>query len=462
MSIQPQPLTPRRSYPLLAWLIILAVVVFIVLRVRSQAEKQQPRIESQMDAFQTRLLIGSARLHPSSRTQFAEQATKLADTRSCYQQLRLVLIVEELQGSEVAGKRLREIRERISTSKLPATEEEKKLLGLLEDVVDQRSLTPLEENELEDAFGWLVKLVLSPPESAEHQRLLGQAERTALVVQGFLVAGFVACLLGAILLALVVRSYRRGRLRSGLAPHRGNGGVYAETFALWMLLYVGTSALVSRFAGPALPILARESVMLATLVALIWPWFRGVSWTELRQDLGLTTGQGAGKEVLFGLGTNVASLPILVLVFALLLMVLRQVRQHTGGSDPFGPGLPPTHPAAEILLRGSVWEKVQVVLAAALLAPLIEEILFRGLLYRHLREATVKLGSAASVVLSGVLSGLIFAVIHPQGLLAVPVLTILALAFALVREWRGSLIPCMVAHGVHNAVVTLVLIGMAG
>jgi len=439
------------------------VVVFIVLRVRSQAEKQQQRIESQIEAFQTRLLIGSARLHPSSRTQFAEQAMKLAGTRSCFQQLQLVLIVEELQGSEAARKRLREIRERISTSALPATEEEKKLLGLLEDVVEQRALTPREENELKDAFGWLAKLVLSPPESAEHERLLSQAERTALVVQVFLVAGFVACVLGAILLALVVASFRKGRLRSGLAPPSGNGGVYAETFALWMLLYVGISALVARFAGQAVPILARESVMLATLMVLVWPWLRGVSWKELRQDLGLTTGQGAGKEVLFGLGTNLASLPILVLVFALLSMVLRQLRQATEGGDPFGPGLPPPHPAAEILLRGSVWDKVQVVLAAALLAPLVEEILFRGLLYRHLREATIRLGPTASVLVSGVLSGLVFAVIHPQGLLAVPLLTVLALAFALVREWRGSLIPCVVAHGVNNAVVTLVLIGgMAG
>jgi len=73
------------------------------------------------------------------------------------------------------------------------------------------------------------------------------------------------------------------------------------------------------------------------------------------------------------------------------------------------------------------------------------------------------LGPTASVLVSGVLSGLVFAVIHPQGLLAVPLLTVLALAFALVREWRGSLIPCVVAHGVNNAVVTLVLIGgMAG
>jgi membrane protease YdiL (CAAX protease family) len=58
-----------------------------------------------------------------------------------------------------------------------------------------------------------------------------------------------------------------------------------------------------------------------------------------------------------------------------------------------------------------------------------------------------------SVLLSAVVLSFIFAVIHPQGLIAVPVLMALAFAFALAREWRVSLIPAMVAHGVSNGVV---------
>ncbi len=457
MSDEPERIAPRRSYPLPAWLIILAVVVFIVLRVRSQTEKQLQRIEPQLEDSQARWLIGAAHLHPTSRKDLARQATELAGNRSCIQQLRLVLLLEELQGPEAARKRLEAIRQRMD-SDLAASEEDRKLLTLLEKVVDQRSLTAPEENELEDAFGWLATFALSPPESAEHQRLLGQAKRTALAAQTFLLAGFLGCVLGAFLLALLVQGYRKGRVRSGLAPGQGNGGVYAETFALWMLLYLGFSALAGQVVGKAAPLLVREAVVLATLAALFWPWLRGVSWRELRQDLGLTTGKGVGKEALFGLGTNLASLPILALLFVLLGTVLRLVRQHAGGSDSSGPGIPVSHPVEEILLRGSVWDKVQVVLAAAVLAPLVEEILFRGLLYRHLREATAKLGTTGSVVVSGVLSGLVFAAIHPQGLLAVPLLGLLALAFALVREWRNSLIACMVAHGVNNAVVTLVFI----
>jgi membrane protease YdiL (CAAX protease family) len=81
-------------------------------------------------------------------------------------------------------------------------------------------------------------------------------------------------------------------------------------------------------------------------------------------------------------------------------------------------------------------------------------------LYRHLRELT-RIGPVwLSVLSSALFSSFIFAVIHPQGLLAVPVLMGLAIVFALTREWRGTLIPCMVAHGMSNAMVLLLNIGM--
>ena len=59
-------------------------------------------------------------------------------------------------------------------------------------------------------------------------------------------------------------------------------------------------------------------------------------------------------------------------------------------------------------------------------------------------------------------SSFIFAVIHPQGLLAVPMLMALACGFVLAREWRATLVPCMVAHGVHNGLTLLLAIAMLG
>ncbi len=79
--------------------------------------------------------------------------------------------------------------------------------------------------------------------------------------------------------------------------------------------------------------------------------------------------------------------------------------------------------------------------------------MFRGVLYRHLRDATGGAGRVLSVVLSAAPSALVFAIIHPQGWVAVPALMALAVSFSLAREWRGTLIPCMIVHGISNGVV---------
>ena len=81
--------------------------------------------------------------------------------------------------------------------------------------------------------------------------------------------------------------------------------------------------------------------------------------------------------------------------------------------------------------------------------------MFRGVLYRHLREASCLLRYATSVLLSILVVSFLFAAIHPQGLVAIPPLMGLAVAFNLIREWRGTLVPGMVAHGVHNGLLML-------
>jgi len=55
---------------------------------------------------------------------------------------------------------------------------------------------------------------------------------------------------------------------------------------------------------------------------------------------------------------------------------------------------------------------------------------------------------------------MLFAAVHPQGWTGAPVLAAMALSFALVREWRGSLVAPMLMHGMWNGLV-LVLVRVA-
>ena len=105
-----------------------------------------------------------------------------------------------------------------------------------------------------------------------------------------------------------------------------------------------------------------------------------------------------------------------------------------------------------------MWQKVQLLTVACIAAPIVEETMFRGVLYRHLRQSTRGIGTAASIAISILIMSFVFAAIHPQGLVAIPVLMSLAIAFALAREWRGSLVPSMVMHAVNNGLAMTVLI----
>lgn len=77
-----------------------------------------------------------------------------------------------------------------------------------------------------------------------------------------------------------------------------------------------------------------------------------------------------------------------------------------------------------------------------LVAPIVEETLFRGLLYPMLRKKT-------GAVVAAVLSSLLFAAMHGNAVQAVAVIP-LGLMLALVAERTGRVWPCVVLHLAYN------------
>ena len=82
------------------------------------------------------------------------------------------------------------------------------------------------------------------------------------------------------------------------------------------------------------------------------------------------------------------------------------------------------------------------------MAPIFEEILFRGVLYGALR-------SRFSVVQAAVVSSIIFAGVHGYGLVDFFAVTSSGFLYAMTYEYTRSLVPCAVAHGLHNLSVVL-------
>ncbi len=105
----------------------------------------------------------------------------------------------------------------------------------------------------------------------------------------------------------------------------------------------------------------------------------------------------------------------------------------------------------------SVSSDVLFALLFTVAAPVAEELLFRGLLFRTLRDGIMgRLGRRWGVALGALLSGVIFGGIHIGGGQDdfLPVLMMLGVLLALAYQWSGTLYVPVVLHSVNNALAT--------
>jgi membrane protease YdiL (CAAX protease family) len=310
---------------------------------------------------------------------------------------------------------------------------------------------------------WFGDLALAPKEGPEEARsaVLAPAWRTLAVYGAGLtwygllgLAGLFGLVLGFVLVVL-------GYLRFGLTPGPGRSTIYLETFTLWMVLFIILGFAAGQLAPRDARFLFAAAASVLSLAVLAWPVVRGVPWTEMRHEIGLTAGRRPLLEPIIGFGCYAMMLPLMGA--ALIVTVLLVRRQLGGATDSFEPADMPSHPAVEWLARASWRTRLEILLLGCVTAPLIEEIMFRGVLHRHLRDTMPRLAPWLSILLSGTIVSFVFAVIHPQGLVAVPALMVMAIGFTLAREWRGTLVPAMMAHGISNGVnmiLAMVALGM--
>ncbi len=468
----PPPEPPRKGQAALAWLVIVATIVFLLWRNREAPASLLETLDLVAMRMQARLYVGLASLPASGGKprDVYKQAEHTLNRGGYAQRLRFAVVAGELVGPAEARQRLRELEQAREQGKVHPSEEERELARLLDrlyagyerEPADHRApdLSAAGRQELRERLGWFGELALAPPGAAdkdERERALAPARRSFWGFTGFLLTGFFVGFVGFVILVVMLVLLAVGRLHGGLRTGSRHGGVYAETFALYLLVFLGLSFGLRYVPAGNSRLLLSGAAAVGSLVVLAWPVLRGVPWRQVRQEIGWTAGRQPALEPLVGVGTYAAAVP-LFFIGILIMLVLKGVQELVQGPpDPFGPSGAPGHPITAVVNHPSVWLWLQVVLVASVAAPLVEETMFRGVLYRHLREATGRAGRALSVVMAALITSFVFAVIHPQGLLGVPVLMGLALAFNLAREWRGTLVPSMIAHGINNGAVTLLL-----
>jgi membrane protease YdiL (CAAX protease family) len=501
----------KKGWPILSWIVILLLVTFIVfVRAVPRKEEGTPTaadpVQLRVMELQSRNLVGTANLFGNPSDQTVYRQAQMFNTGPVPQRLRFIVLAGELAGPGEALAQLRALDEALAKYGIKLTEEQAEVRNLLERLYRdyQRqwvkrgehqvaevfaapkngpvlilpalnaafngsretiatTLSAEEQTKLRNALGWFGELALAPPDSVkvqQRQKVIGEAQQTTLVFLIALVgAGFLG-LCGFVGLLLLIILWLVGKVKGGLQCGSPYAGVYAETFALWMILFLGLTFATQFVSLPGSDLFVTGMAILLSLSALAWPVLRGIPWRQVRQDIGLIPGRNPALEPALGFGVYAMALPILAigLILTLILMFIQSSMEGTPGEDSFTGRGQPSHPIVEQIFHFGWWGRVQLFLLASVVAPIVEETMFRGVLYRQLREATYRVGGFGSVVVSATIVSFIFAVIHPQGLVAVPALMSLAYAFTLAREWRVTLIPSMVAHGINNGVLMLVLI----
>jgi membrane protease YdiL (CAAX protease family) len=465
---------PPRGWPLLAWLVILLAVGYVVYREQHRpgpAGEEQPAAGNNASSFvfdfQARYLVGAGQLLGAQEKQHLLEQMGSLNAGSFGQRLRYVILSGEMGSREEALHKLDELDRQLAEAKLELTPDQAALLASLKRLYQQRPLTEAEQQQLRSELGWFGELALAPPWGTDPQAraaVLAPATRTVTVFLSFVMILVLAGLAGLVALLVFLVLVAAGKIRSRLVTGSPGGGIYAETLALWLLLFLGFNLLAAHLAPPGAGLLPNALASLCSLLALAWPVCRGLPWAQVRRDIGWTAGAHPALEPLIGVATYPTALPLVAIGFVLVLALLAlESRWHGGGAETsFAPSDLPAHPIVQFLVTSTYWQRVQILILGTVIAPIVEETMFRGVLYRHLREASRGWRIGVSVLFSATVVSFIFAVIHPQGLVAVPLLMALAYAFTAVREWRGTLIPGMVAHGITNGVTMTLLLLLAG
>ena len=155
------------------------------------------------------------------------------------------------------------------------------------------------------------------------------------------------------------------------------------------------------------------------------------------RDIGLRSDHLVG-DILWGIGGWMVALPMVIGVTVVASIVFR-------GVDT------PTHPAVlELAGSRNALTILLLMLQASVIAPLSEELMFRGVFFRSLTPRLQWI--PAMVVASSV-----FAILHPQLPLGFFGLFTLGAMFNTLYALRGSLVPAIAAHALNN---TAVLVGV--
>ena len=383
---------------------------------------------------------------------YLDYLDSVAITRA--ERLRVAIVAGELIGKDAAIRRLEMLEPELTPGGGLAGD-----LNWLRMCYEEGSyrLPPDATASLVDRHGWFGSLATTwDVDNLVRARweVVGGADGIgAAMVLEFLVSGL-KFLLGLVAVVVLIVVAVRGGIRRTDEPweSRPEELAYLETFGLDCLglLLVSSAMLVSMVASggdAAVAFGVGEVLLWLTVAVLFWPLVRPggrIPLPAFKLDVGLHLGRGFAREVGAGVLVWLACVPVMLVI----MIGLALLDEAIFGSLPVVEGEDDVQYPVFPSPTGGSWAVLWLsMLGTVVWAPIVEEVIFRGVLYRYLR-------SRIGAVLTIIITSIAFGIVHPYDWTGLVQVTFAGVMFGLLREWRGSLIAPMVAHFLHNFTIS--------
>ncbi len=261
---------------------------------------------------------------------------------------------------------------------------------------------------------------------------------------GVLVLGGLTGLMGAVL--FLIRNASRFAAASR-APLQSS--MLLTAFIVYLASYIGLSGMTEaladaagvgsgKWSGLVFITLVIASALAAFGLGMLSLVGRAKILAQDWREVGFRTAAPL-RDIAFGVAGFFGSLPFVFALAIIAAALNRTVFRHFPT---------PEQPFDQIVSTGGALEIALVFFAGSVVAPIVEEAFFRGVLYSAFR-------TRMDVWPSVLVTSSVFALIHPLPGGFLPIFA-LACVLALLRERSGSILPGIVCHAVYNAVVLLI------
>ncbi|MFG0306727.1 MAG: CPBP family intramembrane glutamic endopeptidase [Phycisphaerales bacterium JB040] len=408
---------------------------------------------------------------PTAPAQFTEMMDSAAFTVE--DRVAGAVVLGELKTPRDAADALRDLRAEVETAGAsPPDDDPQGLPGaistrdeILRDLDDFRTvyvagsdaLDPQAASRLRTRYAFFAEVALThdAPEGTPERREPRSGGAVILVgMLAFAALAFFAFVAGCVLLVLGLLRYVPKREVPSFVPPAPGGSVMLETYALFVggFVLVSTVGTVLSVKKPELAVIALP-LQFALMGVVAWPLLRGMKPAAWRRAMGLTAGApgpvGVLKEIGFGFLAYLAAIPVFVAGIIVTLVLLFASELLRGPGD--GPVEPPSNPIVDMVASGDWLVIALLAVMATIWAPITEELVFRGALYRHVR-------ARLHWTLAALLTTCLFAFMHGYPFIMMTPLLALGVMFAIMREIRGSVIAAITAHFIHNATLITVMV----